>query len=411
MLNNAATRPSGHIRTPSAMSMRACTLLARFAHFAEIDQEESTLMRQRNQRGCLRCTRRKTGPSCWEFLWRENDADGNRTRRTAVIGTVEQFPTRDLAQVAVNGLRMSINQNRNRQREQSIVVADLVDHYIETELSDEADWHSHATRIVYGQFLKRWIRPHWGCVGIRDVRTVAVERWLKYLCRVDGERLADATKAKIRNLMSVLFNHAIRYEWLEQGRNPITLVRQSAQRKWTPEILEPAEIQNLLLQLNSCFRLMVLLDVTTGLRRSELLALKWSDVDFSSLELNVVRSIYLRMIGNCKTEASRKPVPLDAHVAADLWLWKEVAGIKKRVGWHTFRHSYSSLLVANGENVKVVQELMRHASSRFTLDVYSQARKREKRHAQQRVVQMILPENLDDAVPEISLEGARNDAE
>jgi len=218
------------------MSMRACTLLARFAHFAEIDQEESTLMRQRNQRGCLRCTRRKTGPSCWEFLWRENDADGNRTRRTAVIGTVEQFPTRDLAQVAVNGLRMSINQNRNRQREQSIVVADLVDHYIETELSDEADWHSHATRIVYSQFLKRWIRPHWGCVGIRDVRTVAVERWLKYLCRVDGERLADATKAKIRNLMSVLFNHAIRYEWLEQGRNPITLVRQSAQRKWTPEI-------------------------------------------------------------------------------------------------------------------------------------------------------------------------------
>ena len=407
------------------------------------------LMRLRNQHGCLRCTRRKTGPSRWEFLWRENDADGNRTRRTAVIGTVEQFPTRDLAQAAVNGLRMSINQDRNRQREQSIAVADLVDHYIHTELSDEADWHSHATRIVYSQFLKRWVRPHWGPLGIRDVRTVAVERWLKELRRVNGERLADATKAKIRNLMSVLFNHAIRYEWLEQGRNPITLVRQSAQRKWTPEILEPQEIQNLLLQLNSCFRLMVLLDVTTGLRRSELLGLKWSDVDFSSLELNVVRSIYLRMIGNCKTEASRKPVPLDAHVAADLWLWKEAskysksddwifasphtqgrfpywpdilllkiiqpaarrAGIKKRIGWHTFRHSYSSLLVANGENVKVVQELMRHASSRFTLDVYSQARKGAKRQAQQRVVQMILPENFDDAVPEISLGGARNDVE
>jgi hypothetical protein len=105
----------------------------------------------------------------------------------------------------------------------------------------------------------------------------------------NGERLADATKAKIPNLMSILFNHAIRYEWLEQGRNPITLVRQSAQRKRTPEILEPAEIQNLLLQLNSCFRLMVLLDVTTALRRSELLALQWCDVDFSTLELNVVR--------------------------------------------------------------------------------------------------------------------------
>jgi integrase len=159
-------------------------------------------------------------------------------------------------------------------------------------------------------------------------------------------------------------------------------------------------IQNLLKQLTSCFRLMVLLDVTTGLRRSELLALKWIDVDFSTLELNVERSIYLRNVGHCKTEASRKPVPLDAHVAAGLWLWKEAstysksenrifasprthgkypywpdalllkivqpaarrAVITKRIGWHTFRHSYSSLMVANGDNVKVVQEFMRHAS-------------------------------------------------
>src|SRR5271165_397332 len=83
----------------------------------------------------------------------------------------------------------------------------------------------------------------------------------------------------IRNLFSVLFNHAIRYEWLEQGRNPITLVRQSAKRKSTPEVLDPHEIQGLLLQLDSCFRLMVMLDVTTGLRRSELFALKLLDVD------------------------------------------------------------------------------------------------------------------------------------
>jgi hypothetical protein len=88
-----------------------------------------------------------------------------------VIGTVEQLPTRDLAEVAVNGLRVCTNQHRNRQREQSIVVADLVDHYIQTELSDEADWHSHATRIVYSEFLKRWIRPHWETIAITPVWT------------------------------------------------------------------------------------------------------------------------------------------------------------------------------------------------------------------------------------------------
>ena len=42
--------------------------------------------------------------------------------------------------------------------------------------------------------------------------------------------MANATKAKIRSLMSVLFNHAIRYEWLEQGKNPITFVRQSRRK-------------------------------------------------------------------------------------------------------------------------------------------------------------------------------------
>jgi integrase len=122
---------------------------------------------------------------------------------------------------------------------------------------------------------------------------------------------------------------------------------------------------------------------------------------------------------------------LSLDVAADLWLWKEKtnsatpddwvfasprfkgkssqrpdvvltkviqagalrAGIKKRIGWHTFRHTYSTTLIANGENVKVVQELMRHANSRCTLDVYSQARVRAKREAQQRIVEMVLPED------------------
>ena len=75
------------------------------------------------------------------------------------------------------------------------------------------------------------------------------------------------------------------------------------------------------------------------------------------------------------------------------------AGIAKRIGWHTFRHTYATLLVANGENVKVVQELMRHASTRFTLEVYSQAQLVAKRAAQQRLVEAILAERVADSLP------------
>jgi integrase len=64
---------------------------------------------------------------------------------------------------------------------------------------------------------------------------------------------------------------------------------------------------------------------------------------------------------------------------------------QKHVGWHTFRHSFSTMLIANGENVKVAQELMRHSNCRCTLEIYSQAQIQAKRDAQHRVIEMIAP--------------------
>lgn len=56
---------------------------------------------------------------------------------------------------------------------------------------------------------------------------------------------------------------------------------------------------------------------------------------------------------------------------------------------HTFRRTYTTLLHANGEDVKVVQELLRHGSARITHDVYAQAVTRAKRMAQGKVVSML----------------------
>jgi integrase len=64
-------------------------------------------------------------------------------------------------------------------------------------------------------------------------------------------------------------------------------------------------------------------------------------------------------------------------------------GITAHLGWHTFRHTYSSLLRANRVDIKVMQELLRHASSRVTLDTYTQAVTSQKREAQSNVVQLL----------------------
>ncbi|MFZ0746715.1 MAG: tyrosine-type recombinase/integrase [Terracidiphilus sp.] len=71
-------------------------------------------------------------------------------------------------------------------------------------------------------------------------------------------------------------------------------------------------------------------------------------------------------------------------------LLAQANGIHKLIGWHTFRHSFGTLLKANGEDVKTVQELLRHANSRITLDVYTQAVNSNKRAAQIKVVKMIV---------------------
>lgn len=66
------------------------------------------------------------------------------------------------------------------------------------------------------------------------------------------------------------------------------------------------------------------------------------------------------------------------------------AGVEKVVGWHTFRHSLATNLRALGVDVKVAQELLRHANSRTTMDIYTQAVSAEKRSASLKQVELLL---------------------
>jgi len=70
----------------------------------------------------------------------------------------------------------------------------------------------------------------------------------------------------------------------------------------------------------------------------------------------------------------------------------KAAKITKHIHWHGFRHAYGSLLKANGEDVKVVQDSLRHASSQITMDVYVQAIPAAVRSAHGRVVVQIAAE-------------------
>jgi integrase len=92
--------------------------------------------------------------------------------------------------------------------------------------------------------------------------------------------------------MHAIFSHAMRWELFNQ--NPISFVRQSAKRARVPDVLTAEEIGKLLGKLSDPWRTAVYIAVTTGLRVSELLALKWADLDFAAGEIagvDVVRTI------------------------------------------------------------------------------------------------------------------------
>ena len=149
---------------------------------------------------------------------------------------------------------------------------------------------------------------------IENGAAVFVEEWLATIQRSRG------TKAKIRNIMSAVSSHAIRYGWMKT--NPIRAVRQSAKRERIPTPRTAGELQVLFAELGLRDRTLVLLDVPTGMRRGELLAIQWCDIDFQKLTLNIRKSIWQQHLGPVKTEENEKTMPLDEGMIADLLRWR-----------------------------------------------------------------------------------------
>lgn len=149
-----------------------------------------------------------------------------------------------------------------------------------------------------------------------------------------------------------------------------------------------------------------LLELGTGMRRGEILALKWSDLNFSTGELRIERQVYIIktevIISAPKTKASvrtvilpeslvkllaeyRKsvdsewmcPSPLDnsrpsnpSSVRKRLQLILERAGCKK-VRFHDLRHTFATMALEHGMDVKTLSATIGHVSSATTLDIYS----------------------------------------
>jgi integrase len=211
--------------------------------------------------------------------------------------------------------------------------------------------------------------------------------------------------------------------------NPICLVtvKGSSKRTRQPRSLKVEEFQKFVHCLEEPFRTMSLICVCFGLRISECLALRWSDVDWLDAGLKIERGIVRQRVESVKTIYSGRKMSIDAEVLTVLKTWRQrtqfsaesdwmfasptmigrqpwsydqvwrsfvtaaaTAGIGK-LGTHSMRHTYRSWLDAAGTTVSVQQKLMRHGNIRATMNVYGDVVTNEMQEAHSKVVQMALP--------------------
>jgi integrase len=145
------------------------------------------------------------------------------------------------------------------------------------------------------------IRPKWGDAYLEDVRPALVEDWLR--------RLAFSPKYKghIRSLMYRLSDKATLWELLDVERNPMELVEVKgiSKRKKRPRILQVKDAWRILDVLIQPYRTMLLIALCFGLWISEILGLRWTDVDFTRSVVLIQRSTVGKRPNKLKTEYSQ----------------------------------------------------------------------------------------------------------
>lgn len=234
---------------------------------------------------------------------------------------------------------------------------------------------------------------------------------------LEGEKAISTTNNVIM-VLKVIFLYAKETGYLKEP--PTEFLRYVSTKDSKTDVrsqcLEPDEIKALLKYSDEPYKTIVTVAIGTGLRKGELLGLRWRDINWVKNRIHVENSLYWAdskyiktgesrwKLGLLKTPLSRRTIPLSAEVKKALEIHKiisrenrhglvfansvggpmhmahflekgfypamERAGIR-RIPFHGLRHTFASLLVNQNANPKIVQKLMGHSDIKVTLNTYA----------------------------------------
>lgn len=270
-----------------------------------------------------------------------------------------------------------------------------------------------ATQLSYENGIYKHIIPELGDILLKNLSQRDFQRFYIKL-KTDGRiirreqfgagvsnRMIRACHANCRMAILAAIDEKLIY------RNPMVGCKVPPKEKGRMEFLEAGELQRLLIQAKyDGYYELFLLELSTGLRLGELLALQWEDLSFRTGELRIWRQVVCLNgklhISEPKTNASVRTVILPENVLNALRAHKETLDSKwmfpspvkedqplthgcvrrrlkrtleraqcKMVCFHDLRHTFATMALDNGMDVKTLSVIIGHATTATTLDVYS----------------------------------------
>jgi integrase len=363
--------------------------------------------------------------------WRFRAGSGSKSIR---IGTTAEYKTKSQALKAAQHLVAEANEQTNIS---VATIGDVISRYKREELPRVRKCTAHA----YESWLDLHIYPKWSEVRTDKFNAYEFKLWL------EGLTLSGKSRAEIKGMMGRLFRCAMLWGYAHKTENPMKLFRLwDVRRKSKPRILTVAEFQKLIANLEEPFRTMACIAQFQALRISELLALKWGDIDWFEKTVSIQRSLVLGDVNAPKTLASEAVRPLEdgelemlknhrqsagvrmnafnklgskthiqradgftkdtdyifasPHSGGDLpyhytsVIWKlqlacKAAGIPK-IGTHTFRHTARAWAGELGIPLSVIKDMHRHENIATTMNVYGGTVPEALREAHVKLVKMVV---------------------
>jgi len=240
----------------------------------------------------------------------------------------------------------------------------------------------------------------------------------KFITTRQRKQMNLSTLRKIIVTLNQIMAYAVRHNYVDfnpvrDAEKPRSKGENTSNEKI--KVLNPEQINAFLDKVTSPkYHTLFLTAIMTGAREGELLGLRWSDIDFQKKQLQIRRTFNHGRFFEPKTKSSTRNIDLSPIVIKELAKWKLMNAdsstdlvfaneegnaigclnmIKRffhpalkasgcpRIRFHDLRHTYASLMIEQGENIKYISSQLGHTNPTTTLNIYAHLMKQDNQEA------------------------------